>query len=374
MNSFYDYTTYTLIVACFFSAILRHFHMCRPFSEQSDYYYPARKETTFFFAYCGFAFIPSWLYGDQSFGLLYNSTISVILYPAFFVLMMTRYFVKKRTSTKRILLALAAITPSLPFTVDAYTGGNILLCHYEFTRYYSLIFGIIQCMAFVKIAVTMIKRLKQYQLSNYSCDDDFPYKFASIVLNFTCMCLFIFWIIWFTESRMVIAINNIIITFICIHFVLIILHPQQKGTKRFQLKVKEESSNITIEDTGVVDDAAEEEVIPSEKQVIINNDLENKIAFNIKLQINDKQCFLDPHFSLPQLANLIGQNRTITSKVCNDQFGGFYKLINEARIAHAEQLQGEHPNYTQDAIAKESGFSNRQTYLRVKKRLAEDLE
>lgn len=47
---FYSLACYTFILSCTFCAIVRWCHMCHPFDKQGDYFYPARRQMTFFYA------------------------------------------------------------------------------------------------------------------------------------------------------------------------------------------------------------------------------------------------------------------------------------------------------------------------------------
>lgn len=47
---FYADACLIFIVSGIICAVVRWFHMCRPYSQEADYYYPARKQITFYYA------------------------------------------------------------------------------------------------------------------------------------------------------------------------------------------------------------------------------------------------------------------------------------------------------------------------------------
>lgn len=49
-ENFYSLACYTYILSGVICAIVRWFHICRPFDQRSDYFYPARRQVTFFYA------------------------------------------------------------------------------------------------------------------------------------------------------------------------------------------------------------------------------------------------------------------------------------------------------------------------------------
>ena len=46
----YSLTCYTFIITSVVCAVIRWCHVCRPYSEQREYYHPARRQVTFFLA------------------------------------------------------------------------------------------------------------------------------------------------------------------------------------------------------------------------------------------------------------------------------------------------------------------------------------
>ena len=46
---YYSLACFTYILSGVFGAIIRWCHMCHPYSEQGDYFYPARRQVTFFY-------------------------------------------------------------------------------------------------------------------------------------------------------------------------------------------------------------------------------------------------------------------------------------------------------------------------------------
>lgn len=77
-ENFYSLACYTYILSGVICAVVRWFHMCRPFDQRSDYFYPARRQVTFFYAATAlqlpYMLCPgdpgSWFFA-RSFGILY---------------------------------------------------------------------------------------------------------------------------------------------------------------------------------------------------------------------------------------------------------------------------------------------------------------
>lgn len=95
--------------------------------------------------------------------------------------------------------------------------------------------------------------------------------------------------------------------------------------------------------------------------------------YEIKLQMIQEiymnEAFLDPAYSLDKLSNSLKCGRTYASVVCTEEFGGFYNLVNKARLDFAKKYLDLHPDATQQAVSEASGFASRQAMIYARKKL-----
>lgn len=86
----------------------------------------------------------------------------------------------------------------------------------------------------------------------------------------------------------------------------------------------------------------------------------------LPLLIEQEELYLNPHLSIKELATRVGTNRTYLSDYfVNGLQTTFYDYINELRIEKkCLLLMREHPDYTIDRIASESGFQSISTFRR----------
>lgn len=104
------------------------------------------------------------------------------------------------------------------------------------------------------------------------------------------------------------------------------------------------------------------------------NSLEDKkYAFTGTLEsvIKQDRLYLNPTLSLKDLATRIGTNRTYLSDYITHVLGTtFYDYINSLRIEEQSlALMREHPDYTLERIATESGFQSLSTFRRAFQKL-----
>jgi len=93
---------------------------------------------------------------------------------------------------------------------------------------------------------------------------------------------------------------------------------------------------------------------------------QKELVIKLKKLMETEKTFLDPKVNLQSLATMLGSNRTYLSKAINSQLNtSFPNFINEYRIREAIRLitNGYTVSRTQDALARQSGFSNRNVFI-----------
>ena len=95
-------------------------------------------------------------------------------------------------------------------------------------------------------------------------------------------------------------------------------------------------------------------------------DLERKLIIRLQEYMNKSKPYLDQKISIDELAKQLSTNRTYLSRAINNQLEtSFPNFINKYRIRESIILiiEGYAVNHTQEALAKESGFSNRTVFI-----------
>ncbi len=83
--------------------------------------------------------------------------------------------------------------------------------------------------------------------------------------------------------------------------------------------------------------------------------------------VEEQQLYLNPNLTLNDIAQALGTNRTYVSNYLGQQVGQtFYDYINELRIEKKSvPLMEEHPEYTFEFVATQSGFASMSTFRRA---------
>lgn len=118
------------------------------------------------------------------------------------------------------------------------------------------------------------------------------------------------------------------------------------------------------------------EHILHQKPIVINlpppaaystEDKKYPFADKLEVMIKEEQPYLIPTLSLKEMATRLGTNRTYLSDYITRVLGTtFYDYINKLRIEEQSlALMKEHPDYTLERIATESGFQSLSTFRRA---------
>jgi AraC-like DNA-binding protein len=82
-------------------------------------------------------------------------------------------------------------------------------------------------------------------------------------------------------------------------------------------------------------------------------------------KIDDERLYLQPGLTLAELAQQLGTNRTMLSKLVNEKTGmPFAEFINRKRIAYVRRLENEHPELRKEDLAEQAGYTSMRSFYR----------
>lgn len=86
---------------------------------------------------------------------------------------------------------------------------------------------------------------------------------------------------------------------------------------------------------------------------------------NLLQRIDDERLYLQPGLTLAELAQQLGTNRTMLSKLVNEETGmPFAEFINRKRIAYVRKLEREHPELRKEELAEQAGYTSMRSFYR----------
>lgn len=418
-ENFYSLACYTYILSGVICAVVRWFHMCRPFDQRSDYFYPARRQVTFFYAATAlqlpYMLCPgdpgSWFFA-RSFGILY--------YPVCFALLYHRFFQMRHLWSKNLSIAYFC-SPFLLlgalFVIVVFHQNDLLLPYKRLWECIMVCVSILLTYRLVKECRWVAKKVESYHTQNYSNESDFPFTFAKNMLYLPAVWLIVMWTLFLLDNQMVKAFIDLIIAAWHVLFLCRILHPSRPVSSKRNIddmktienenmerilqenelleKVVEATDNLILEEpctededgvkdeanvtdeAGVTDENNETDEA-NERQLIERNGentpqrIEKEKWESVKNEVLTivSRRYLEPSLKrIEVIRDVSAMNYTLAGTFITQV--GFYRLVNAFRVRHYERLMESDSTYNlgQEMAAEMCGFKNRWGLTNARKRL-----
>lgn len=394
-ENFYSLACYTYILSGMICGVVRWFHMCHPFDRGGDFFYPARRQMTFFYTATAlqlpYVLCPgdpgTWLFA-RSFGILY--------YPICFTILYHRYFQTdkpwRQWSAVTYFVTPFLLLGGLLFIV--FFHQNNLLIPYKLT--WEIAMGgvsILLSIHLFKECKWLIKKVDSYHTQNYSNESDFPFAFAKKILHLPALGLLMMWTLFILDNQMVKAYIDLFMATWQVQFLCRILHPnkmihseQNKNNMDFienenmeQIlqekelfeKIVQTTDGQVLEEAPIDDTSDEPKLITYNKEKLrLQMEQENWESVKDEVLTIVSKRYLEPSLKrIEVVRDVSAMNHTLAGTFITQV--GFYRLVNAFRIRHYERLMASDSsaNIGQEAAAELCGFKNRWGLTNARKRL-----
>lgn len=357
---YYAAACFAFVLSSLFCAVVRWFHMCRPFDREESYFYPARRLITFIFLFFTLEAVYLFHLREADTWLFIRSFL-VISLPAMGTLAFKRFFFGEERRHKLRILLLGGV-PMLAVGIlfaMACLGEGILERHRIVVLTVVGGLGMVLNACLLRASWWLYRLINAYQHGEYSNKDDFPVRFACGVVALPLLTVLAAWTVFLTGSREVNAWLNGVMALTNVILLIIILHPQRKECKRIT-----DEMNEAVQETRDEEDAFAS-YTTSARKVDISEAVKDEIERNIRKALIEERLFLNPNLRMGDLIKAANSNRRYVSAVLGERFGSFYGVLRNLRIEYAIAYAKEHPNATSDDIAVESGFATAKTYRKT---------
>lgn len=231
---YYSLACFTYILSGVFGAIIRWCHMCHPYSEQGDYFYPARRQVAFFYGAIALQF-PYVLCPSDPDAWFFARSFGIIFYPICFAVLFFRYFRKNNIDNTQdlnkkahyLLFILSFLLLIVMFFLVIFRNGDVLNTYQKEWEYGLGGLSLLLSYGFMRECWWLGRKLDEFNIQNYSNEDDFPYVFAKKVLWLPLIGFIIMWIVFLSESREIYMGVNILMAVFMVFFLCQILHPNK---------------------------------------------------------------------------------------------------------------------------------------------------
>jgi len=354
----YGLATMMYIAVTVVLAVVRWFHMCRPYDRNSKYYYPGRPFMTFSLL-CSVTLLPYVAdpSGIDGWILLKSYFLPVQIF--LMALMLLGYFagVMQRKRLLHFLFVVGVpvvMLLSAAFILSVWPGEQF--ADQRLADIAALVIGLLGVLSTV-VCLLSIKKVKEwgrrFDKDDFSNPMDFPIRFAKNLIFLILFILILLWVTAITDNRLAMSGTQFFLSVVTVALLIASLHPNRhreiEDADGHSGKAAAEQSKTTSAVGGPILEKTAEQVLIAVRKVV-----------------EEDKAFLEPHLTLNDVAVRSGYNRTYVAMVIKTDFGGFFKYINSLRLDYAEEYKRNHPDASISELVSESGFGSRQTYYKVK--------
>ena len=356
-NLFLYSATLSLIVSGLFCAYTKWRHICAPYKNNPDFYYPSRKKWIFTYA-INIILLGCILQPNNPDNLISARCFCLLITPNLIVTGIIKHCSQiKKLEVKLILLSHIPIAFEIIITLLGWLDKGILQA-YEFNiPCIAGALGTIFSIAIMRTLFWLKEQMRIFYENKYSNEEEFPNNFAKDITPRIIIMLPIIWLTFITKNHYIMGGAFFVIAAAYVFFLNYVLDSHiQPIPEEYQPK---NAVNPITEADEMTESLTEDEGIATKP----NEGFEVQLQ---QLMENDKP-YLNPSLTIMELARMLNTNVPTLRNVSKLKYGSFIKMVNSYRLAHAKVLHKEHPEYSKQAIAEDSGFGSYRSLLRAEK-------
>lgn len=159
------------------------------------------------------------------------------------------------------------------------------------------------------------------------------------------------------RKQLMLSTAIIILSLAALSYIIYLYRKRNAAYKALVQKSMQWAANTEIPETNVADSNLKNDTTQQDQQLLQDT----------HRQISEKQLFKDYNLTLDILAEIMGVNRTVISRVVNTTGKNFNQFINEYRIKEAVRVLSSHSAYgiSLDELYELVGFNSRTSFYRA---------
>lgn len=368
----YYYTACLIyILSAVICGIVRWFHMCHPYDRKADYFYPGRRQATFFFSALLLQ-IPYLLYPSSLEAWTFVRIFGILYYPVCFSMLFLRFFhgEERHKHMRRATIAILPMSLLLLEFVEASGGGLFSETMKKAILYVIGSVGLCCTVYLANVTQWLKKRINNYQQNHYSNDEDFPYNFALQVLYIPLVWVLVMWVVFLTDSPTMKSVADLMCAVMHVWLLINILHPHWSLQPK-QTKTIEKQQNALVDEIIMIRDKEADRQTnniskKSPKAERLTPEQKEELREKVIAMIKEQELFKQPNLTTDNMANLMGSNSTYIYEAFGKNKGGtFYQIVNKMRVEYCKELLYKNPNLDQYDLMVCCGFNSLSTFYRV---------
>jgi len=338
-------------------AAVRWWHVCKPYSDNPDYYFPSRKYMTMAYASV-VQFLPLILFPGSPDAWLSARMLAILSAPAYVIMTQYRFFAHSHSVRASLMRVYFILIGAFGFALAALGCCHGILSEHS-TAFYAVagmasLLGICQ---YVWSVLYFFRMIREYHLENYANEDAFPLRkmrLAMLLPGFEILLVLLL-----SMSRVGMVIYFPLGAILHVTVLILFLHPHKQLMTAGQMADQYDFEDFFL-------DVQKEEERADEMPAADNrlDDVYDRVLAVLK----DKQLYLDPDLDMTKLVQEVCVSRTYISNALQ-RAGGFYKLVNRLRLQYVNQYMQDHPEASVEDASIAAGFGSSRTYYRLKSKL-----
>lgn len=359
---FYGIAATVYLTTCLVIAAVRWFHVCRPYDEHPDYYFPGRPFVAGNFLSA--VVILPYIINPESPDALYLMRVYFLPMTLYeLTLVLYAYFGNilqwSRWQLPTIVTGLpASLASAVALVLAIIPGDQVTGCiASEYVLYLLSAFLTLVCFVSVYLVFRWARGFDDDEFSNPA---DIPVRQARSWMFLLLAVTALLWVGALTRDQFVLSVMLLIYSVVAVCFLLSVLHP--KRTQPYPAAEPSAPATPVARETSVPEGEAAPKRSPSHRKV-------QDILAAIDTVVVGQKAFLDPHLTIQDVADRCGYSRSYIASLMKSELGGFFNYVNRYRVRYLKRYLREHPGTTVQEAAEESGFSSRQAYYAIRKKL-----
>ena len=351
-------------------AYLRWNHMCRPFCDDAEYFYPARKLVTLFYA--SIVLMLPYVFAPMDSAVwTYTRTFGVLYYPVCFAVAIRQYFQLRGHRKNNLPWKVYMWAPPAMILVMLFSlifGCHDWMAEHDSTVLYTVgAISMLFTLVTVHVLMTLKKEMERFNTDNYSNDEDFPYNFAAKMLYTPLLWIVSMWIIFVTGNRWIKFAIDIFSSWWMVYFLSIILHPQRVLRPN---EIENEMNKLETRKDLAIDEIKERDArIDEETEYTSDDDGTPMDVIQEEVLAIILRRFREPHLLKTEVLMELGNGKMNRASKFISSIG-YYNLVNMFRLEYARLYKEAHPDAKQEEIALASGFVSRTAYYKAKRNVS----
>lgn len=337
-----------------YSWILKRFYVPEAYKANFGELFPARRTLASMYI-LQLTEIPYLFYLDKPEALFYVNAISLLIFTSYLTILVKGYFFLDFPTPRKMFFFMHPVAVCLVVLLLPLFG--II----EFTPFFRSIMTIVVLLLYLgyiylldKVRQKVMHVVRDIDENEYSNASDFPVKFAMSVKWLPLMASLLLLVSFLMNLYTVKMVRDIIFIFINVWFAIYTLNPH-RNTKQLPQVLKQMSDD-------------EETETPSKYRLTEKycHETEEKIISVIM----ERKLFLEEHFTMNDLIDILHINRNYISEViARSHYQSFYRLVNKLRIEHACEVLKNEPTMKLEQVAMASGFSSGSSFSQIFRRV-----